>query len=382
MDAISRSRAAVLRFLFARGSEDREGFPEAFPLPAEGPGMRRFLHPDEILTELRQHLPPAGSAEPHDGVVVVEMPESGSLARLVRPAGPVYRPGSGEAGESLRWIAKTLAHEIETRLDRPCPGLTREALRRAAILAGTDLSDWSREDLRAAFERIFRDLGFPALSARFTAHNERVDALCGRWLTGWLVRRGEPTMMEWLLLETATNRFEIWPATRLRPILESVTRDLRRPLFAAAFAPLAERLEERLRAGAPLALFTDNHGEIAADVAFLACLQRQYETRVLLDPEAVSGGERRGCVGRWESAPVSLGSRPAAGTGAERLTDQGNPPHRFKPPARDGPDRSPGTPRAHHRQRRSQFRNAGGNAGRDALSPRRQNGPRGAPAGG
>ncbi len=135
-------------------------------------------------------------------------------------------------------------------------------------------------------------------------------------------------MMEWLLLAAATNRFEIWPATRLRPILESVTRDLRRPSFAAAFAPLAERLEERLRAGAPLALFTDNHGEIAADVAFLACLQRQYETRVLLIPKQcpvesdvdVLAVERALC--RW--AP---GLRPELVRRGSRI--QGNPPHRF-----------------------------------------------------
>lgn len=175
-------------------------------------------------------------------------------------------------------VERTISLELRNRLDLSPEvniGFETESTTRRLDSA---LAQWARIELRDAIDRTLRRQGLPAIGKRFHAHNQSVDLLCQR-----LLDSGEipvpATMSQWLRVLAAANLIEAWPGavpdtSRLRCLLTSP---------AAAEGPfdlLAKRLHERLLRGAPIGLFTDNHGEVVFDMSFLAWVVGEYAAPV------------------------------------------------------------------------------------------------------
>lgn len=171
-------------------------------------------------------------------------------------------------------VERTVSLEIRNRLDSSPEANMRSDIEEVTRLLGPTVALWSRIELRDAIDRILRRKGLPAIGKGFQAHNQRIDSVCQRLLDSGKVPV-PATLTLWLRQLAAANLIESWPGSI--PDISRLKRLLAAPTLAHdPFALLSSRLHKHLLRSAPVGLFTDNHGEVVFDMAFLGWVADEY----------------------------------------------------------------------------------------------------------
>src|SRR5579871_994970 len=175
-------------------------------------------------------------------------------------------------------IERTVSCEFRNRLDLGAGTNMTPEVQAIARRFGPAVAQWSRIELRDAIERVLRREGLPPIGKEFQAHNERVDAVCEH-----LLDSGDmplpTTLASWLRQLASANLIEVWPGSSTDSLFLK-NRVAVPPCTSDPFDSLSSRLHQRLGKGAPVGLFTDNHGEVVFDTAFLSWVLRVYAVPV------------------------------------------------------------------------------------------------------